>query len=360
MQKKKGISLIVLSITILVMAILAATAIIALEDSGIIGRSKNTANKQNQQEEYTRFQVIKNGILTDNLGEITVEEFIEELKSQGVIEDTFTTNEYGNRVVKTKSGLDVYIKQDGTSNLKVSFESILPGLGELITADNYGDTVDYTVTVDGTTYVDWQIYYHNEDYVYLIAETLIKEVSLDKGTKVASLTSAELALYEKFRVGNGAKYKLVDNVNSEISANSQAVAQLIKDYANFANTTDYGTNIVGSIGGPTIELLAAGWNAKRNIPTMTLTIGTYGYYINNNSYIEVPSIDPYVSPFYFYWLASPSGNLAEDVLSAGTYVTGSVGGDDYGIMLGVRPVVCLKASIPATVGTGEYDFSLVK
>ena len=56
---KKGISLIVLSITILVMAILAATAIIALENSGIIGRSKNTVSKQNQQEEYTRLQVIK-------------------------------------------------------------------------------------------------------------------------------------------------------------------------------------------------------------------------------------------------------------------------------------------------------------
>ncbi|MBR6641356.1 MAG: hypothetical protein IKL08_04105, partial [Clostridia bacterium] len=91
MQKKQGISLIVLSITILVMAILASTAIIALEDSGIIGRSKNTVSKQNQQEEYTRLQVIKNGILTDNFGEITVDEFIEELKSQGVIEETITT-----------------------------------------------------------------------------------------------------------------------------------------------------------------------------------------------------------------------------------------------------------------------------
>ena len=51
--------MIVLSITILVMAILAATAIIALEDSGIIGRSKNTTTKQNEQQEYTRLQVIK-------------------------------------------------------------------------------------------------------------------------------------------------------------------------------------------------------------------------------------------------------------------------------------------------------------
>ena len=75
-MRKQGVSLIVLSITILVMAILAATVIIALEDSGIIGRSKNTVSKQNQQEEYTRLMVIKNGILTDNLGTITVDEYI--------------------------------------------------------------------------------------------------------------------------------------------------------------------------------------------------------------------------------------------------------------------------------------------
>jgi hypothetical protein len=26
----------------------------------------------------------------------------------------------------------------------------------------------------------------------------------------------------------------------------------------------------------------------------------------------------------------------------------------------IRPVVCLKSSIPATVGTGDYDFCLTK
>ena len=360
MQKKQGISLIVLSITILVMAILAATAIISLEDSGIIGRSKNTSNKQNQQEEYTRLQVIKNGILTDNLGEITVDEFIEELKSQGVIEDTFTTDEYGNKVVKTKSGLDVYIKQDGTSNVKVSFESILPGLGELITAANYGDTVDYTVTVDGTTYDDWKIYYHNNDYVYLIAENNITETTLGKGTTVASLTSDELALYEKFRVGTADKYTLIDTStdgNNYTMSNCQAVVQLIKDYANFANKTTYGTNVVGAIGGPTLELLAAGWNAKGYTPTMTLTTDTYGYMINNDYYVDVTSDGLYVPSDYWCWLASPSAASINFVMLAGG---DGVGYGGYRGTRGVRPVVCLKSSIPATVGTGDYDFSLTK
>ena len=120
MQNKKGVSLIVLSITILVMAILAATAIIALEDSGIIGRSKNTTAKQNYNEEYTRLQVIKNGVLTDNLGTITVDEYITELTNKGVIESGTTTNSDGSKTVTTKTGFVLNVKQDGDSNLILS------------------------------------------------------------------------------------------------------------------------------------------------------------------------------------------------------------------------------------------------
>ena len=359
MQKKKGISLIVLSITILVMAILAATAIIALEDSGIIGRSKNTITNQQKNEEYTRLQVIKNGILTDNLGEITVDEYIAELKLQGVIEDVVTISAKGNKVVKTKSGLEVYINQDGNSNLKISYEDFGQPLVSLIKGpEDYGKTVDYTVTVNGTTYDDWQIYYHNSDYVYLISESYVDEVSLYKGTTVASLTSDELALYEKFRVGTADKFTLVDIVKGDMQAyNCQGVAQLIKDYANFANKTTYGTNVVGAIGGPTIELLAAGWNAKGYTPTMALTTDTYGYMINNGYHVEVTSDGLYVPSSYYYWLASPSALDKYGVMYAGY---DSVLGTGYFSTAGVRPVVCLKSSIPATVGTGDYDFSLTK
>ena len=113
MKNKKGISLIVLSITILVMAILAATAIIALEDSGIIGRAKSTTSKQNCAEEYTRLQVIKNGILTDNLGTITIEEFITELRNEDLLEAGQTNNADGSVTVITKTGFKVTLLQNG-------------------------------------------------------------------------------------------------------------------------------------------------------------------------------------------------------------------------------------------------------
>ncbi|MBR6688493.1 MAG: hypothetical protein IKL68_00555 [Clostridia bacterium] len=119
-KNSKGVSLIVLSITILVMAILAATAIIALEDSGIIGRSKNTASKQNYIQEYERLQVIKNGLLTDNLGKITIDEYITELTNKGLVESGVTTNPDGSKSVTTKTGFIANIIQDGESNLIIS------------------------------------------------------------------------------------------------------------------------------------------------------------------------------------------------------------------------------------------------
>ena len=47
-MKKQGISLIVLVITIIVMIILAGTALMTLSDTGIIGAANDTVNKSNK------------------------------------------------------------------------------------------------------------------------------------------------------------------------------------------------------------------------------------------------------------------------------------------------------------------------
>ena len=165
MKKKQGISLIVLSITILVMAILAATAIIALEDSGIIGRSKNTVSKQNQQEEYTRLMVIKNGILTDNLGTITVDEYIAELRDKGLIENTIITNDDDSKTITTKTGFEITISQSTTSDLTLEFKSDNDQTSE----DNTTPTlISFTVAgyeyqaEEGMTWIEWANSKYNE------------------------------------------------------------------------------------------------------------------------------------------------------------------------------------------------------
>ena len=344
MRRKQGISLIVLVITIIVMIILAASVVITLSNTGVINRAGEAVDLTNESAVQDLAALVWADAYMDNKrGTDLVNEVTTKLGEQGVTSDKWN-------ITVTDTGVTVTNKNSSSGT----------GLGSLITAANYGDKVDYSVTVDGTTYDDWQIYYHNADYVYLISESYVEEVSLDKGTTVESLTSDELALYEKFRVGNGAKYTLIDTLtdgNDYTMYNCKAVAQLIKDYANFANKTTYGTNVVGAIGGPTLELLAAEWNAKGYTPTMTVSIDTKGYKINNSFGEGVTSDGLYVTSDYWYWLASPSAGSNIDVMSA---CDGLVEFSHYNIPYGVRPVVCLKSSIPATVGTGDCDFSLTK
>ncbi|MBR6689156.1 MAG: type II secretion system protein [Clostridia bacterium] len=348
MKKKQGISLIVLVITIIVMIILAASVVITLSNNGVIDRASHAVDLTNESQVQDLAALIwADAYMNDKRGTELETEVTTKLSEQGVTSDKW-------EIIITDTGVTVENKNnDGGDNTQSG-----TGLGSLISKDNYGDKVDYTVTVDGVVYDDWQIYYHNADYVYLIAENSIGDTTLDKGTTVASLTSDEVALYEKFRVGDVTKYTLVDTVSESTLYNSQAVAQLIKDYAKFANTKTYGTNIVGAIGGPTIELLAAGWNAKGYVPTITITTDTYGYKINSNSEAELTSDGLYIPLNSSYWLASPSAEFDSTVMITscdGVYY------DDYSrAILEVRPVVCLKSSIPAIAGTGEYDFSLVK
>ena len=149
-RNNKGISLIVLSITILVMAILAATVIIALEDSGIIGRSKNTVKNNNYADEYTRLVVIKNGILTDILGTITVDEFVAELQNKGIITATVNNGD-GTKTVTTTSGFNVKISQDGISNLNIEVEGYTPPNSN-VGGNTGGNTGSDTPTPTPTTY----------------------------------------------------------------------------------------------------------------------------------------------------------------------------------------------------------------
>ncbi len=345
MQNKKGISLIVLVITIIVMIILAAAVVITLNNTGVINRASQAVDLTNEVQVQDLAALVWADAYMDGKRGSELETIVKtELSNQGVKETDWN-------ITVTDTGVSITNKNSAT------------GLGSLITSDNYGDTVDYSVTVDGTTYGDWQIYYHNTDYVYIIAKDIINTVSLDKETPVASLSeitvdslpegeNTMLDLYEIFRVGESEKYQLKEQLNCE------AAAQLMVDYANFSYTTaNYKGYVVGAIGAPTLELFAEGWNAKGYSPKLNISLGSAGYRIND----EEPSIELWNDGLYTrtngsYWLASPADCFTDDVM--GVYAT-SLSFNLNVETLGIRPVVCLKASIPATVGT-TTDFSLVK
>ena len=117
--------------------------------------------------------------------------------------------------------------------------------------------------------------------------------------------------------------------------------------------------------------------------------GTKGYYVNditasnpaasNTDGQMISSIDKlyiWARPMNVsvsVWLASPVSyiSLSDYILEicSNCYIQGDRNGplqgatniDSYSCTrIGVRPVVCLKSNIPAKVGTGDYDFELVK
>ena len=338
---KKGISLIVLVITIIVMIILAASVVITLSNTGIINRASEAVDATNEAQVQDMAALIwADAYMDDKRGPDLVNEVTTKLGEQGVTSDKWN-------ITVTDTGVTVTNKNSSSGT----------GLGSLITAANYGDKVDYSVTVNGITYDDWQIYYHNSDYVYLITENSITNVTFDNIDTVASLTSEELALYEKFRVGDFEKYALVDVVNGTSTNNSRVAVELIKDYSAFSNITEYGTYVVGALGGPTMELFVSAWNSKGYTPKMELTKGEYGYKINGSVFImNLTNDDVYVKSDASYVFASPA-----DYNGYCMFVTSNMIFYQFpNNARSVRPVVCLKASIPATVGTGDYDFSLTK
>ena len=257
-----------------------------------------------------------------------------------------------------------------------------PGtLGYLITsASDYGKTVDYSVTVDGTTHSDWKVLYKTDEYIFIVTSGAI---STTLTTTTTSLTSEQSRLYSIFKLGE-IGYTLNFNNN-----NSKAVAGLVANYSAYANSSVYGNNVVGAIGSPTFELLAAGYNeytgSKALIPIVDLeyvgpeiadgihnTNGAYGYFTNNldRHGVSLPENDGIYGISSTYLLSSPSARdysygpncipiVGVDMYSDHNDVRDGGSYNNCQGSYSIRPVVCLKSSIPATVGT-TTDFSLVK
>ena len=381
MQKKKGISLIVLVITIIVMIILAASVVITLSNTGVINRASQAVDLTNEASVQDLAALTWADAYMDNKrGTDLVNEVTTKLGEQGVTADKWN-------ITVTDTGVTVTNKNTATA----------PGLGSLITAANYGDTVNYEA--NGVT--DWKIFYHTEEYVYLIASeklaydkvpTKLKDTIADGGAG-ATITSATVTLADSTSRTLGQIYWPSGNAPTSAAtiqnptkwmanwgdystnANGKCVSYFLDEtyWTGFKNTTaSYESYVEGAIGTPTAEMFVASWNAKRLTETNTSKVemtlsenGTTGYYINGSTALSIGTSDP----LYIWstasnsatWLASPSGGSTGTLLNA--FNSGHVYDDDYYSSItsyGVRPVVCLKSNIPATVGKGDYDFTLVK
>ena len=322
----KGITLIALVVTIIVLIILAGVSIsMIVGDNGIITQAqraeRETANATVASEEQMN-------VLVDELnGYLTESEEDEEIS--GILE-------------------------------------------EVVSSTNYGDYVDYPIDLnnDGDTTNDWRIFYNDEEHVFIIAADYVLNTSsyLDNvGTGMSTLNTCNLywnTAPTTAQTVNSSILSLFKQNWTDYSTNEngRCVSTLLNtnNWDGFVNSTyaDY------AIGGATLEMWVASWNEKGYTQLYTNT-NEMGYCVGNTENPEtfnysLLSDSGYNDTLYFphqstvdncygYWLASPSASYTNYLMNVDC--NGNVYRSYYGPNgLGVRPLVCLKSDIMATKG----------
>ena len=373
-KNEKGITLIALVITIIVLLILAAVSIAMLTGENGILKKVSTASERTLEAEAE--EKIKLAVLgaRDNDGNFNKNLLNEELKKYGLNGET---TESGTTV--KANGKTYTIDDKGTVTSKDSTEN---NVTAKMIADNpskyYGKKVTNYTSTNGQN--DWKILYSDGTHIFLITGdyvTLSTDEKLNSNTKMTKTgtnyscrwdTVPDLQSTDNTVLNRFMETKYTPD-NSQ--ANSKCVSTLL-NANNWENYKDSNGMAEYAIGGSTIEMWIASWNnLYKNIDgQLFCNVGNYGYCIAENetttddflSPVQMDSKKGYSNPLYYphtsyisddnyiytnyYLLASPhigSSNL----LCVDCY--GGVTGYTYDNHFAIRPVVSLNTSASVNI-----------
>lgn len=230
-----------------------------------------------------------------------------------------------------------YEGKSTTVNITVEEGTPVSTLGSLITGPSmYGTEV---TGYNGNGIESWQVLYEQmigtEEYVYIIPTSQTTDTVL---TLYPESDADSIINNAKTYFGLSSDFDIVEKNNE----NYKATAWLL-DTSNWEayKDTSFGNKVVGVIGAPTMEMMVLSYNAK-NGGSLEYTVDEAGY-----SQTEKFIGRPYVNGDAF-WLACPSTPYSNEMRMVGE--SGNVSRSLYSYTdNGLRPVVCLKASIPATL-----------
>ena len=376
---ERGITLIALVITIIVLIILASVSIAMLTgDNGILKKAITAKEKTIEAEDEEKINL---AILAarDNNGDFNRELLKEELEKYGL---TGEDGENGTTTV-TANGKKYTIDSEG----KVTSEDLtenddkkeINNITAQMVAENpekyYGLKVTNYTSTNGQN--DWRIFYSDGDHIFLItgdyvdlsvANRLNSNTKMTKiGTKYRVYWSSAPSSLQTVEDTVKTRFMATGYTLNSSNENSKCVSTLLNT-SNWESYKDSNGMAEYAIGGSTIEMWMDSWNKRypsdklycNNTNSNGYYVGTSSnpstYYIEssvmnkkdgyNNSlyYPHHESISDGDNSCYYYWLASPSAYGSGYVLSVG--YGGYVNAIIYNATgMGLRPVVSLNSGI---------------
>lgn len=365
-ENKKGITLIALVVTIVVLLILAGISIGAITgNNGIINQAQNAKDdtQKAQWEEQIDVAIIDAESKNRNPN---MDDVIEELKNKHVIDDASQVNEETGTITTNEPVYDIEGKLD--DYLKGITADVIANAEDK--REYYGAIVKNYTCENSAGVNAWKIFYADENNIYIIADDYIpyeyipKSPSgkdLNKGnTNYKAYFSNILSDYsgsmnitdEKLKALNNDYFNLKGY--SSTNNNMKAVAYMldIDIWSTFA-----GSKAEYAIGGPTIEMLMNSYSQKYEVNYRAQASNDKGYEISNDDYwtTSIPKMLDTNDSLYVInsidkaeamWLSSPSpgnnnGNSVMLVLNSGYVGWIAYTGEKYGF----RPLVCLNSDV---------------
>ena len=383
LKERKGITLIALVITIIVLLILAGVSIAMLTgQNGILTQAQNSKQATEKAEVKERAQTDIVGVQTETEStEISktalkriLDKYFDNVPNDIKSDTEITAKaEYGGAKMKVS---DIY---SGEIIEKRYMAADIANATQEEKQSIYGATVTgYTLPSGTTTDVGWKIFYADNSNIYLIADNYVERNNLPNSTTESGVVTAN-----KPNDGSSdhARSAYFTNILGDYAGSSRITDSRLKalnnDYFNTKNysSTDDNMKAVAymmdtkawnskfldsnkadyCIGGPSVELLFKSYNEKYKTAYESQASSATGYQIRKTSSDSWDSRgSPMLStsdPLYEitstsnamgYWLASPDTyDLVMNVYYIG-YVNAYFYSNDC---KGFRPLVCLKSNI---------------
>ena len=345
LKNNKGITLIALVITIIILLIIAGISISTVVDTGIFEKAQEAKRKTEE-------------------AQANEEALLEEYKAE--------LGKYGGG----SNGGDQ--DEDGVSLNAADIASTEKK------SEIYGKSVSYTPAGVATD-VGWKVFYSDGTNIYLIADNYVERENIPESTKDGVATG------HKVNNGNYSRSAYLEDILDDYTGSTNITNTRLKKLNNsffsqgFTSTNDNmkavaymmdtmawnvfkdnGGKADYVIGGSTVEMLLSSYSQKYGVDYQSSAVSDIGYQISNDSgttwndlisSMLNPEDNLYVikgnPQGYGMWLASPSNYSSDCVIRA--YYDGGVGFYNYSeYACGFRPVVCLNANVTLEEENGTY------